>query len=493
MANYYIKTERRFSGIRKFGWLFTVLVGIGGLFEPKLGLLVIPVILALTVMGFFRGRYWCGNFCAHGSLFDSLFIPFGRNAKIYKFMKSKYVTIGFMTFFAFNLSRKIMGAAQFWGENNFLDKLGFVFVTTYLMVIIVGGGLSMVNSGRTWCQVCPMGVMEKISYKVGRVTKANKNTDVKVTISDKDACHKCGKCARVCPMQISPYTEFNESNQFDSSNCIKCSTCVVNCPAGILSIEKEDKAIELKAISAEKRASLANEVPGRQHIEAEVVEVNELGPDLREFKFQFKSPKRVAYKPGQFMILKIEAEPESYRAYSISGWDPKGSTVGVIIKKVADGYGTEKIFDDYTLGAKVTLEGPMGDELIVDKNAKKLLFIGNGIGITPFIPLVEDGIVNKPGSLERIDLVYGIRKSEDLIYDDFFSKYDIDSDIFNYHKIASREEINGRKGYVMDVIKDLDISDSKVYICGSKAMVNDTVKLLKEKGLSEQDIFVETA
>jgi NAD(P)H-flavin reductase/ferredoxin len=493
VANYFIKTERRFTNIRRFGWLFTVLVGIGGLFEPKLGLLVIPIMISLTAMSFFKGRYWCGNFCPHGSLFDSLFIPFGRNTKIYKFMKSKYMMIGFMGFFAFNLSRKIVGAAQFWGESNFLDKLGFVFVTTYLMVIIVGGSLSMINSGRTWCQICPMGVMEKLSYSLGKLLKANKSTDVKVTISDKDACHKCGKCARVCPMQISPYTEFNENNQFDNSNCIKCSTCVVNCPAGILSIDKEEKAIEVAAQSAARREVLLNAVPQKQHIEAEITEIRELASDLREYKFKFISPRRVAYKPGQFMILKIEDNPESYRAYSISGWDPKGSSVGVIIKRVEDGYGTEKIFDNYTLGSTVELEGPMGDELIVDKSAKKLLFIGNGIGITPFIPLVEDSILNKPESLERIDLVYGVRKSEDLIYDDFFSNYDSSSSLFNYHKIASREEIDDKKGYVMDVLKELDVSDSKVYICGSKAMVSDTVKLLKEKGLSESDIFVETA
>jgi ferredoxin-type protein NapH len=252
MANKFIKTERRYTNIRKYGWLFTLLVGIGGLFEPKLGLLVIPIMISLTSMSFFKGRYWCGNFCPHGSLFDSLFIPFGRNKKIYKVMKSKYTMIGFMGFFAFNLSRKIMGASQFWGESNFFDKLGFVFVTTYLMVIIVGGSLSMVNSGRTWCQICPMGVMEKLSYRLGKLLKANKKTDVKITISDKEACHKCGKCARVCPMQISPYTEFTGNNQFDNANCIKCSTCVVNCPAGILSVEKEERALELKSESESK-------------------------------------------------------------------------------------------------------------------------------------------------------------------------------------------------------------------------------------------------
>lgn len=241
MADKFIKTERRFTNIRKYGWLLTILIGFGGLFEPKLGLLVIPIMISLIAMSFFRGRYWCGNFCPHGSLFDSLFIPFGRNTKIYGFMKSKYTITAFLIFFAFNLTRKIVGAAQFWGESEFLDKLGFVFVTTYIMVILVGGTLSIINSGRTWCQICPMGFMEKLSYKAGQLLKVNQKTDVKVTISDKNACLNCGKCSKVCPMQLTPHKEFNEKNQFDHIDCIKCNTCVVSCPVNILSIEKNSE------------------------------------------------------------------------------------------------------------------------------------------------------------------------------------------------------------------------------------------------------------
>ena len=68
MTKFHIKTNRTFTFLRRNAWLFTIVVAIGGLFQPRLGLLVIPVILALTLMSIFRGRYWCGNFCPHGSL-----------------------------------------------------------------------------------------------------------------------------------------------------------------------------------------------------------------------------------------------------------------------------------------------------------------------------------------------------------------------------------------------------------------------------------------
>lgn len=245
MKNYYIKTNRSFTSIRKFGWIFTVLVAIGGLWEPKLGLLVVLIMAGLTGTSFFSGRYWCGNFCPHGSLFDSIISPISRNKKIPTFIKSKAFITLFFIFFMFNFSRKIIKVSSLWGSFNFFDRLGFVFVTTYLMVLVVGGLFALLVNARTWCQFCPMGTLQKLSYSLGKAVGVTKKTDKKVTICSIDKCHSCGKCARVCPMQLNPYLEFSENNQFDNINCIKCSTCVVNCPAGLLSIESE---IELKKV-----------------------------------------------------------------------------------------------------------------------------------------------------------------------------------------------------------------------------------------------------
>ena len=64
VKNYYIKTNRTFSVLRKNAWVFTLLVAIGGLWEPKLGLLVILIMAGLMITGF-TGRFWCGNICPH--------------------------------------------------------------------------------------------------------------------------------------------------------------------------------------------------------------------------------------------------------------------------------------------------------------------------------------------------------------------------------------------------------------------------------------------
>jgi polyferredoxin len=240
--NYFIKTNRIFTPLRKYAWIFTLIVAIGGLWYPKLGLLVFGVILGLFITGILKGRYWCGNICPHGSLFDHVLLKISSNAKFPKFFQSTGLKVAAFGFFAFSITRKIISATAYYNQAVFWDKLGFIFVTTYLMVLIVGVLFSFFINSRTWCNFCPMGTLQTLSYKLGKLLKINRKTDQKVSITDTALCHSCGKCSKVCPMQLSPYKEFNKNNQFDNDVCIQCSTCVENCPVKILSIDKVNRS-----------------------------------------------------------------------------------------------------------------------------------------------------------------------------------------------------------------------------------------------------------
>lgn len=70
-----------------------------------------------------------------------------------------------------------------------MDKLGLVFVMTYLVVMIVGGLLALFMNLRTWCQFCPMGSLQKISHKIGKVFGIANKTEKKPTISAIEKCH----------------------------------------------------------------------------------------------------------------------------------------------------------------------------------------------------------------------------------------------------------------------------------------------------------------
>lgn len=226
-----------FSPVQKWGWLFILVVAIGGLWYPKLGLLMIPVMSALMLISFFTGKFWCGNLCPHGSLFDSILSPICPNKRIGSFFKSKITIIIAFTGFVGLIIIRVSQVFKQWGAFDFYDKLGTIFVTNYLVVTIIGSLLALLIAARTWCSICPMGTIQVLMYKLGKTTKLNQKTDRRIFIAHRAKCYQCAKCAKVCPMQLQPHLGFSQENSFDNEDCIRCTRCVENCPAGILSLK----------------------------------------------------------------------------------------------------------------------------------------------------------------------------------------------------------------------------------------------------------------
>ena len=218
-------------------WIFTFLVAFIGLWFPKLGLMVIFIMFSLITISFFKGRFWCGNVCPHGSLFDVFFSSISKKKKTPNWLASNIFAYLFFIFFMFNFSRRMYNAFNYWGQLEFIDKLGYVFVMTYLVVFLLGLVLAIIYHHRSWCHICPMGTMQKVSYKLGKKLGVTHELDSRLTITSVNDCVKCGICANVCPMHINVYKEFDEKRKLSNINCIKCGNCVNKCPKKILNFK----------------------------------------------------------------------------------------------------------------------------------------------------------------------------------------------------------------------------------------------------------------
>ncbi len=487
-----IKTERTFSWVRKYGWLLTLAIGVGGQFYPQIGLLVPLIMAAMILMSLLKGKYWCGNFCPHGSFFDELVLKVGRNSLIPGVFKHKVTIAAVLIFFMFNFSRNIINAVTAGGALPLHHRLGFVFSNTYLMVLVVGGLLGLFVNARTWCQFCPMGTLQTGFYRLGKALNLTVR-DEKVTVEHPERCLSCGQCARVCPMELKPYKQFQkyeDHNQLESEKCIRCKTCVKNCPAEILQMAEAEEAVEIR-----ENANLEG-FKSAEHFRARISEINELKEDVREYTFELLDPEEMDFVPGQFLLMEIREDIDLFRAYTISSASPDGSEVTVTIKRLEDGYGTNIIFSEFDEGDEVRLKGPLGRDIKVEKDYDNWLLIANGIGITPFVSTVEKYFTN--GHDEEFtgeaDLLYGVRYEEDLVYHDFFSEAEEENESLNYHHILSRPRTdNHPEGYVTHILEDLEIEDNTgVYMCGTPAMISDAKKILAEKGVSEEDINSES-
>ena len=79
------------------------------------------------------------------------------------------------------------------------------------------------QDNRAFCKyVCPITVFLKPMsyYSLFRVK------------CDKEKCVSCGKCKRVCPMNVD--VTDNSRKRENGTECILCMECVKNCPKGAL-------------------------------------------------------------------------------------------------------------------------------------------------------------------------------------------------------------------------------------------------------------------
>ncbi|HOV51778.1 MAG: quinol dehydrogenase membrane component [Methanosaeta sp. PtaB.Bin018] len=192
--------------------IIVLIVSIGGVFYPKLGYFLLLVFASLMIIAPFRGRWFCGNLCPRGSFADFWIAPISRKAKIPPTFRSMWIrTPIFVALMGFMVFRIIQ-------TQGVVDKVGMVFVTMCILTTSVSILFGVAFAPRAWCSFCPMGTLQ-------RAIGGSKHP----LVVDRQKCIKCGKCQKVCPMQL-PVKEIQEM-----PDCIKCGRCVEACPKGALS------------------------------------------------------------------------------------------------------------------------------------------------------------------------------------------------------------------------------------------------------------------
>lgn len=161
------------------------------------------------------GRGWCGYACWTAMVLD--FLP-------YKTPKEPRKKIGWIRYVTFAASLIFVAAL-------FLSKVGNIERIMFLAFIIgnavyYGTGILLAfvfKDNRAFCKyICPITVFLKpMSYfSLARIR------------CDKTKCISCGKCKRVCPMDVD--VTDNSRKRTNGTECILCMECVKACPKDAL-------------------------------------------------------------------------------------------------------------------------------------------------------------------------------------------------------------------------------------------------------------------
>ena len=161
------------------------------------------------------GRGWCGYACWTAMVLD--FLPYRTPAGPRK-------KIGWIRYIAFAASLVFVLALFMAKKENMERIMFFAFIIGNIVYYGVGIALAFIlKDNRAFCKyICPVTVFLKpMSYfSLFRVK------------CDKNKCINCGKCRRVCPMDVD--VTDNSRKRENGTECILCMECVRNCPRNAL-------------------------------------------------------------------------------------------------------------------------------------------------------------------------------------------------------------------------------------------------------------------
>jgi polyferredoxin len=161
------------------------------------------------------GRGWCGYACWTAMVLD--FLPF----KVPSGPRKKLGWIRYLTFAA----SLIFVSALFLARVQNIERIMFwAFIIGNALYYALGVALAFIfKDNRAFCKyLCPVTVFLKpMSYfSLFRIK------------CDKEKCVSCGKCKRVCPMDVD--VTDNSRRRRNGTECILCMECVKNCPKDAL-------------------------------------------------------------------------------------------------------------------------------------------------------------------------------------------------------------------------------------------------------------------
>ena len=210
-------------------------------------------------------------------------------------------------------------------------------------------------------------------------------------------------------------------------------------------------------------------------MKATVISNREVSPGL--FRLSFTGDERLLDgRPGQFVMVRGAwgADPLLSRPFSVYRYRPldnsDGKAIQLLIKRT--GRGT-KLLSQMSPGEELSVQGPLGNGFPDMDVTGRLFLAGGGIGIAPMMAVAESLPDER---LKDTRLIFGGRGKSDVsgIDDDI-------SDVGVEATHVTEDGSTGRKGTVLDVLRDEVSSDDVVFACGPRAMLRAVADLAKER------------
>lgn len=194
--------------------------------------------------------------------------------------------------------------------------------------------------------------------------------------------------------------------------------------------------------------------------QCKVIHHREIAPSIYELTLAGELVKQMN-EPGQFVHIKVSdgLDPLLRRPISIASIQKEKGQFIIIYR--ADGHGTQ-LLSKKQCGEFVDVLGPLGNGFPINevKQGETALIIGGGVGVPPLYELSKQLVEKKVNVIH----IFGFQTKEAVFYEDKFA-------MLGETQIATVDGSLGSKGFVTDVIDQIQPSFVTAYACGPTPML----------------------
>ena len=221
-----------------------------------------------------------------------------------------------------------------------------------------------------------------------------------------------------------------------------------------------------------------------------VTKITDQTPDVKTFRVESpEGGKLFEHLPGQCAMLSVPGISEAM--ISITSSPTNKEFMEFSVKKC--GCLTEWLHA-MEEGQMITVRGPYGRHFPVDDElaGKNLVFVAGGIGLAPLRSVINYVRDNRD-KYGRVDIIYGSRSKEDLVYYDEIVNEWMNEPDFHVHLTIDREQENwdGHVGFVPNYIAEVGLNpvNTCALMCGPPIMIKFSLPNLVQAGFEKTQIF----
>ena len=288
--------------------------------------------------------------------------------------------------------------------------------------------------------------------------------------------------------------------------CGCCKVSVTDGDAGPLTTSERDQLTHSQiergvrlGCQVTLRGDLSVTVPeeslGAVKYTATVESIEDMTHDIKHITLKLDDPKSIDVIPGHYVKLDVPetVEPAGIsRAYSLASCPSCHDKIELMIRKVPNGACTAWVFRKLKVGDKVSFSGPFGDFQMTNTD-KEMIWVAGGSGMSPFISMLKYMIQNN--IKRKVRYFFGAVTKADLFLVDQLKQWEKEHDWFTFIPALSaptaEDKWKGETGLITEVLDRhvKDFEGMEAYLCGSPGMLRACLKVLEDKGLTEDQIY----